>query len=90
MNSYFLENIVKCTGLESTISRLLPGQPDPWLVKDGANAIGYVYISKDSEEFNGVTVVVDVKGGLNEKTRRIESFLEKLKNEVGGTIASDK
>ncbi len=90
MNTHFLENITKRKGLEGIISRILPGQTDPWLVSDGTDPIGYVYISEDCEDFDGITVVVDIKGGCGHKSRKIISFLEELKLEVGGTIASDK
>lgn len=91
MKSYFLEGILSYSRAQEALNRFIPGQADPWLLRDeSGDAIAYFYIAESSEpELKQFAITADISGRHFNSDRQIISLLRLLQETVGGNITND-
>jgi hypothetical protein len=86
MKSYFLQSINSPSGAEEALNLLLPGQREPWLLKDTAgDTMAYINVEY-FDEIGAFAVEVDISGRHYNCDAEVIALLEKLKAQVGGDI----
>jgi hypothetical protein len=84
VKSYFLTGISRPQEARHALSRLLPGQTDPWLLLSTPDdPIAYFNIASARE------IQVDVSGRHYNEDAAVLAILKQLKQEIGGTIEDD-
>lgn len=84
MKSYFLIGISRPGEARHALSRLLPGQTDPWVLLNAPDdPIAYFNILSDRE------IQVDVSGRHYNEDAAVLATLEQLKQKIGGAIEDD-
>ena len=88
MKSYFLEGLIDGHSAQRELSKVLPGQADPWLLNSQAgDPIAYFYIEKDED---GIACVhADISGRHFDEDAPVLEVLHKLQRQLGGTITDD-
>ncbi len=90
MKSYFLAPIASRSVAVTALSAVLPGQAEPWLLKDNAGDVMAYFSLVESDSTTGErTIQVDVSGRHYNRDADIVSILQTLKQEVGGEITND-
>lgn len=89
MKTYCLSPIGSRSAVAETLDSLLPGQREPWLLKDaGGDAMAYFDID-DIDKPGVLTVSANISGRHYECDTEVVSVLERLRDRVGGEITSD-
>jgi hypothetical protein len=89
VKSYCLSPITSRITAAESLDSLLPGQREPWLLKDASgDAVAYFHI--DEIEHCGVlSVSADISGRHYNCDADIVSVVERLRTLVGGEISND-
>ena len=88
MKSYFLSPISSQDIAAAALGSLLPGQRDPWLLKDAqGDAIAYFNVGPSDTAPSVATISVDISGRHYDSDSDILAVLEKLREKVGGDIS---
>jgi hypothetical protein len=70
------------------LSELLPGQTQPWLLKDSSgNALAYINL--DDVDAGGVLAISADISGRHHCDAEVISLLERLRASLGGVITDD-
>jgi hypothetical protein len=85
LKSYFLEGPIDEQSARCALSKVLPGQADPWLLNSEAgDPIAYFNIDKNE---HGISCIqADVSGRHFNEDDRVLSVLYKLQGQLGGTV----
>jgi hypothetical protein len=84
VKSYFLIGITRPEKTRQALSRILPGQTDPWLLLATADdPIAYFYIESERE------IHVSVSGRHFNEDAKVLEVLERLSVEIGGAAEDD-
>jgi hypothetical protein len=87
VKSYFLSPIPSRDSAVSALSVILPGQADPWLLKDSdGDAMAYFRVEPPESTHGRLMISVDVSGRHYHRDSDIMSILEKLREKLGGDI----
>jgi hypothetical protein len=90
MKSYHLEEISSPEQATEELSRLLPGQENPWLLKDATgDAIAYFNVDITESEIATFCVIADISGRHYNEDDAVVDVLRLLQRAVGGTIRDD-
>ena len=90
MKSYFLAPIASRTAAVTALTMVLPGQVEPWLLKDNAGDVMAYFSLVESDSTTGKrTIQVDVSGRHFNRDADIVSVLQTLRKEIGGEITND-
>ena len=102
MKSYFIEGLGDLGPVRSELSKLLPGQVDPWLLLTADDdVVAYFNISTEefnisTEEFNisaeeadGLCVVADISGRHYYQDEAVLKILRELQKRLGGVVRDD-
>ena len=88
MKSYFLEGLIDKQSARSELSKALPNQVDPWLLKSqGGDAIAYFSIANDED--GSLWIQADVSGRHFDQDSSVLKVLRELQLQLGGTICDD-
>lgn len=89
MRTYCLSPIASRSTAAETLDSLLPGQREPWLLKDETgDAMAYFNID-DIDQSHVLTVSADISGRHYNCDAAVVSVLERLRDRVGGEITND-
>ena len=89
MKSYCLSPIRSRSTAAENLDSLLPGQRDPWLLKDASgDAMAYFHIDEEGQP-GVLTVGADISGRHYDCDAEVVSVLERLRDLVGGEITTD-
>jgi hypothetical protein len=87
VKSYFLSAISSREAAIAALGSLLPGQHDPWLLKDThGDAMAYFRVEPSESTPSTVTISVDISGRHHDRDADIVALLERLRENVGGNI----
>jgi hypothetical protein len=88
LKSYFLEGLIDEPSARCALSKVLPGQVDPWLLNSEAgDPIAYFNVDKNED---GISCIqADVSGRHFDEGDRVLSVLHKLQCQLGGTVTDD-
>ena len=88
MKSYFLEGLIDEQSVRCALSKVLPGQVDPWLLNSQAgDPIAYFYVATDEDA--APCIQADVSGRHFDKDSSVLNVLNELQRQLGGTIGDD-
>lgn len=88
MKNYFLEGLIDEMSARCELSKVLPGQVDPWLLNsDAGDPIAYFYLAKNEDGIR--CIQADVSGRHFDQDQRVLSVLCKLQSQLGGTVTDD-
>jgi len=95
MKSYLLEGLGDLDRARSELSKLLPGQADPWLLLTADDDV-VAYFNISTEEFNFSTeeadvrcVVADISGRHYYQDEAVLKILRELQKRLGGVVRDD-
>ena len=95
MKSYFIEGLGDLGRVRSELSKLLPGQADPWLLLTADDDV-VAYFNISTEEFNfsaeeayGLCVVADISGRHYYQDEAVLKILRELQKRLGGVVRDD-
>lgn len=88
MKSYFLEELGDPVRVRNELSKLLPGQIDPWLLlaPDG-DAMAYFNVVE--EDAGTTSVDVDISGRRYNCDEEVLDVLRELQTRLGGVVRDD-
>jgi len=87
MKSYVLGPITSRDSAVSMLGTILPGQTNPWLLKDTAgDPMAYFQVVPSEHTPDALTVAVDISGRHYNCDPDVIAILEKLQREIGGEI----
>jgi hypothetical protein len=87
MKSYILGPITSRDSAVTTLDTILPGQTNPWLLKDTAgDAMAYFEVVPAEDTPDALTVAVDISGCHYNCDADVIAILKKLQREVGSEI----
>jgi hypothetical protein len=87
MKSYFLAPIASSNAAVTALDSILPGQSEPWLLKDiTGDAIAYFSLAEAESMSGKRTIQADISGRHYDKDDAVISVLEKLREKLGGNI----
>ena len=87
MKSLFLIDLQHPDLLRSALSRVLPGQEEPWLLPSPAgDPIAYFHIELEEAP----QVQADISGRHHDKEESVMAVLEKIGTIVGGRIQNEE
>ena len=90
MKSYFLESIDLESRVVDALTKTLPGQADPWLLKNhDGDVIAYFYISNDEPGVRGPAIQADISGRHYNEDDQVLAVLQAIMVEIGGKITDD-
>jgi hypothetical protein len=90
MKSYFLAPIASRDAAIVALTAALPGQIEPWLLKDVAGDVIAYFSLVESDSTTGLrTISADVSGRHFNQDSDVLSVLQKFKAEIGGEITND-
>ena len=88
LKSYFLEGLIDEQSARCALSKVLPGQVDPWLLNSEAgDPIAYFSVEKNEDGI--FCIQADVSGRHFDQDDRASSVLHKLQCRFGGTVTDD-
>jgi len=92
MKSYFLEGISSCNLAKEALNHFLPGQADPWLLRDkSGDVVAYFHIAESSEsELNRPAITAEISGRHFKSDTEVISMLILLQKAVGGYVTNDQ
>jgi len=89
VKTYCLSPIALRSTAAEALDSLLPGQREPWLLKDeSGDAMAYFNID-DIDQTGVLTVSADISGRHYDCDAEVVSVLERLRDRVGGEIIND-
>ena len=88
MKSYFLEGLDDPDRVRSELSKLLPGQTDPWLLLTADDDV-VAYFNISTEECYGLCVEVDISGRHYYRDEAVLEALRELQKQLGGVVRDD-
>jgi hypothetical protein len=89
VKTYCLSPIASRRTAAEALDSLLPGQREPWLLKD-ASGDAMAYFDFDDVDQPGVlTISADISGRHYNCDAAVVSVLERLRDRVGGEITND-
>jgi len=88
LKSYFLEGLIDEQSARCELSKVLPGQLDPWLLNSGAgDPVAYFNVGKTED---GIPCIqADISGRHFDQDQRVLGVLHKLQCQLGGTVTDD-
>src|ERR1700730_3544506 len=87
MKSYFLEDIASHQDVSEALSQVMPGQQNPWLLRDlRGDVIAYFNAEPSESDPNKVEVTADMSGRHYNKDRVVVDNLRRLQTSLGGII----
>ena len=90
VKSYRLEEITSLERAIEELTLLLPGQENPWLLKDATgDAIAYFNVEITASEAATLCIVADVSGRHYDEDDAVVDILRLLRRAVGGAIRDD-
>ncbi len=91
MKSYFLEG--SCSNREAieALRRRLPGQEDPWLLRDeSGDVVAYFYVFEDDQpDIRTPAIEVDISGRHYYSDSPVLEVLRSLQSQLGGDITEN-
>jgi hypothetical protein len=90
MKSFLLENISSLTAAMAILRAELPGQEQPWLLRDtDGDVIAYINAGDEVDGEPNLHVSADLSGRHFEKGPRVHALLQRLQLNCGGRILGD-
>jgi hypothetical protein len=90
MKSYFLAPIESRSAARAALSAALPGQTDPWLLKDDDGDVIAYFSLVEADDTTGLrTVTADVSGRHHDRDVDVIAVLQRLRETTGGEITND-
>ena len=90
VKSYFLAPIASHSAAVSALDSSLPGQGNPWLLKDhSGDVIAYFSLVESDGMAGDRTVQVDISGRHLNKDEKVVAVLRCLRQLLGGEISND-
>ena len=87
MKSYILEGVTSPGEVRFILDRLLPGQRDPWLLREtDGDPIAYYALVEADVELKRSAVVANISGRHYDQDERVVAILQRLQAAVGGEI----
>jgi len=89
VKSYALSSIASRSTATEKLDTLLPGQREPWLLKDASGDVMAYFHVNDVDLPGVLTVSADISGRHYDCDAEVLSVLERLRDRVGGEITND-
>jgi hypothetical protein len=90
MKTYFLEDIASREAVAAALTQALPGQQQPWLLKDlRGDVIAYFNIESEGLNLERVTVAADLSGRHYDEGTSVVQVLIRIQKEIGGNVRGD-
>jgi hypothetical protein len=90
MKSYFLAPIQSRSIATAALAATLPGQNDPWLLKDSDGDVVAYFSLVEADDTTGLrTIQVDVSGRHYNSDAKVVAVLNKLREATGGEVTND-
>ena len=90
MKSYLLEPIQSQDNAIAALTSALPGQTEPWLLKDSSgDAIAYFSLEPSEHQKGMFSICADLSGRHFNKDSEVISVLKNIGKTTGGKIIDD-
>ncbi|MGS0896791.1 hypothetical protein ACVBGC_30290 [Burkholderia stagnalis] len=94
MKSYFLEELDDNMVARKTLTEVLPGRTDPWVILDsgGHDVVAYVnVINVDGDETlrGPIVISADISGRHYNENQKVIDILRRLQQRLGGIMRND-
>jgi hypothetical protein len=90
MKTYFLEDIASHQDVPGALSQILPGQQEPWLLRDlRGDVIAHFNAQPSETDLTKIEVTADVSGRHYNKDKTVIDTLRRIQTALGGIIRDD-
>jgi hypothetical protein len=87
VKTYCLSPISSRSAAAERLIALLPGQHEPWLLRDGSGDVVAYFNIDDTDPPGALSVLADISGRHYNSDAEVVSVLEQLRAHVGGEIS---